>query len=71
MRDPRIQPVAGDVLPSGRHTYYVIDARDGEVRYTQDHPPVPVDTVSLDEWIRSAAKDTVVTLGEQEVPGHG
>lgn len=61
-RDPRIEPQAGDVVTSGKHTHYVVSASDTEVLYTQDHPPVPVDTVTLDEWRRSAKSDVVVAI---------
>jgi len=61
-RDPRTQPQVGDVVTSGVHTYYVTDVRDGTVFYTQDHPPVDVDEVSIDEWRRSSANDRVLSI---------
>jgi len=64
VRDPRKTPAPGDVLTNGRNIFYVTDVRDGEVFYTEDHPPVPVESVSLIEWVANAEGDQVLTTVE-------
>ncbi|URL59581.1 hypothetical protein IM816_05655 [Luteibacter flocculans] len=62
-RDPRNQPVPGDVLTNGKDTFYVTRVDGDEVFYTEQ-PPVSELSSTLDDWRVYSKNDTVVTHGE-------
>jgi len=63
-RDPRKNPVAGDIVQSGRYTYYVTKVTIGTVYYT-DAPPVEVMSCSAEDWVAFAKHDQVIKRGDE------
>jgi len=59
MRDPRVNPMPGDVTSNGKETFYVTRVEDGTVFYT-DTPPVEEMTSTLDAWRESSGLDVVL-----------
>lgn len=63
-RDPRFQPKPGDILTNGAHTFYVTRVEGEEVFYTEDQPPVPELSSTIEDWCAYSKNDTVVARSE-------
>lgn len=63
MRDPRKDPIAGDVVSNGDLTFYVTRVEHGQVYYT-DSPPNAELSGPLSEWRDFSANDQVLKYGD-------
>lgn len=63
VRDPRVDPQEGDVVRNAAGTFYVT-GRKGSLVYYTDAPSPEELSIPLDEWSLYAAKDVIVSRGE-------
>lgn len=62
LRDPRVDPVAGDVTRyPGGNTYTITRVENGEVHYNSSEGDS--DWLSLDEWVDLARRDEIISRG--------